>query len=151
MMSLPPFLQFLLDGIPLNALIGGLMIGMAAVGLYLSLGRIAGISGILFTSLGRQAGMWRWMFVGGLISGAGIMAQIMPELNVVSRPNPGLPVLIAAGLIVGWGTRLGSGCTSGHGVCGLGRLSIRSLVAVGSFMASGILVATLLRHTLGLA
>lgn len=138
-------------GIPLLSVIGGIMIGLAAVGLYYSLGRIAGISGILFTSLGRNGGMWRWMFVGGLISGAGIMAQLLPEMNVVTRPNPGLIVLIAAGLIVGWGTRLGSGCTSGHGVCGMGRLSIRSLAAVGSFMAAGIIMATFVRHLLGVA
>jgi uncharacterized membrane protein YedE/YeeE len=115
------------------------------------LGRIAGISGILFTSLGRNGGMWRWMFVGGLICGAGIMAMLLPEMNVVSRPNPGLLVLIISGLIVGWGTRMGSGCTSGHGVCGMGRLSIRSLAAVGSFMAAGIIVATFVRHLLGIA
>lgn len=138
-------------GIPLLSVIGGVMIGLAAVGLYYSLGRIAGISGILFTSLGRNGGMWRWMFVGGLISGAGIMAQILPEMNVVTRPNPGLIVLIISGLIVGWGTRLGSGCTSGHGVCGMGRMSIRSLAAVGSFMAAGIIVATFVRHLLGVA
>ncbi len=138
-------------GIPLLSVIGGVMIGLAAVGLYYSLGRIAGISGILFTSLGRNGGMWRWMFVGGLISGAGIMAQVIPEMNVVTRPNPGLLVLIVSGLIVGWGTRLGSGCTSGHGVCGMGRLSIRSLAAVGSFMAAGIIVATFVRHLLGIA
>lgn len=138
-------------GIPLLSVIGGIMIGLAAVGLYYSLGRIAGISGILFTSLGRNGGMWRWMFVGGLISGAGIMAQVLPEMNVVTRPNPGLIVLIASGLIVGWGTRLGSGCTSGHGVCGMGRLSVRSLAAVGSFMAAGIIVATFVRHLLGVA
>lgn len=137
--------------IPLLSVIGGIMIGLAAVGLYFSLGRIAGISGILFTSLGRNGGMWRWMFVGGLICGAGIMALLLPEMNVVSRPNPGLIVLIVSGLIVGWGTRLGSGCTSGHGVCGMGRLSIRSLAAVGSFMTAGIIVATFVRHLLGIA
>ena len=138
-------------GIPLLSVIGGIMIGLAAVGLYYSLGRIAGISGIVFASMGKNGGMWRWMFVLGLISGAGIMAQVLPEMNVVSRANPGLLVLIASGLIVGWGTRLGSGCTSGHGVCGLGRLSVRSLAAVGSFMAAGIIVATFIRHLLGVA
>ena len=138
-------------GIPLLSVIGGIMIGLAAVGLYYALGRIAGISGIVFASMGKNGGMWRWMFVLGLISGAGIMAQLLPDMNVVTRPNPGLPVLITSGLIVGWGTRLGSGCTSGHGVCGLGRLSIRSLAAVGSFMAAGIIVATFIRHLLGVA
>lgn len=138
-------------GIPLTAILGGILIGLAAIGLYFSLGRIAGISGIFFSSLDRNAGWWRWMFIGGLLAGAGIMAQLMPEMNVVSRPNPGMLVLIISGLIVGWGTRLGSGCTSGHGVCGMGRLSPRSLAAVGSFMAAGIIVATFIRHWLGIA
>jgi len=143
--------QILGLGIPLNALIGGILIGLAAVGLYFSLGRIAGISGIVFTSLGRNGGWWRWMFVGGLMSGAGVMAQVFPEMNEMTRAPAGMPLLIVAGLIVGWGTRLGSGCTSGHGVCGMGRLSPRSLAAVGAFMASGVLVASLFRHWLGVA
>lgn len=137
--------------IPLLSVIGGVMIGLAAVGLYCALGRIAGISGILFASLGVNGGMWRWMFVGGLIFGGGIMAQIMPEMNVLTRANPGMPMLILAGLVVGWGTRLGSGCTSGHGVCGMGRLSIRSLVAVGSFMTTGLVAGSFVRHWLGVA
>lgn len=138
-------------GIPLLSVAGGILIGLAAVGLYLALGRIAGISGILFTGLGREGGLWRRLFIVGLIAGAGLMGLLFPEMNQVSRPNPGLPVLIISGLLVGWGTRLGSGCTSGHGVCGLGRLSIRSLVAVLCFMTSGILVASIIRHGLGVA
>jgi uncharacterized membrane protein YedE/YeeE len=138
-------------GIPLLSVIGGIMIGLAAVGLYCALGRIAGISGILFASLSRHGGLWRWMFVGGLIVGGGIMAHMVPEMNVLTRASPGTPMLILAGLIVGWGTRLGSGCTSGHGVCGMGRLSMRSLVAVGSFMATGLIVGSFVRHWFGVA
>ncbi len=135
-------------GIHLFTMLGGLMIGAAAVLLYHAIGRIAGISGILFTGL-KEGGLWRWLFLGGIVAGAGIVAHLFPSLNIVSRPHPGSWVLILSGLLVGWGTRQGSGCTSGHGVCGLGRLSPRSLVAVLVFMAAGIFAASLLRHWLG--
>jgi len=142
-------------GIHLFTMLGGLMIGAAAVLLYHAIGRIAGISGILFTGSGilftglKEGGLWRWLFLGGIVAGAGIVAHLFPSLNIVSRPHPGSWVLILSGLLVGWGTRQGSGCTSGHGVCGLGRLSPRSLVAVLVFMAAGIFAASLLRHWLG--
>jgi len=137
--------------IPLHAVIGGVMIGAAAIGLSLSLGRIAGISGIFFASLATDVGYWRRTFIIGIPLGAGITCLLWPTFNEVSRPSPGLLLLIVSGLLVGWGTRLGSGCTSGHGVCGLGRLSMRSLAAVGSFMLSGILCATFVRKLLGVA
>lgn len=137
--------------IPLSAVIGGLMIGAAAVGLRLSLGRIAGISGIFFAAWLPDVGYWRRMFIVGIPLGAGIACLLWPALNEISRPSPGLLFLIVSGLLVGWGTRLGSGCTSGHGVCGLGRLSLRSLAAVGSFMISGILFASFIRQLLGVA
>lgn len=136
-------------GIPLTAVVGGLLIGLAAVSLYAALGRIAGISGILFGALRRDGGAWRWTFLLGLLAGAWAMAQAWPAQAVVSRPSPGTGWLIVAGLLVGWGTRLGNGCTSGHGVCGLGRLSVRSLVAVLAFMLLGVLTASLFRHWLG--
>ena len=136
-------------GIPLLAVVGGVMIGLAAIGLYYSIGRIAGISGIFFGALRRDGGVWRWMFLSGLILGAGIAAQFFPEMNVMTRPAPGTVWLIIAGLLVGWGTRLGNGCTSGHGVCGLGRLSVRSLASVITFMVLGMLTASLFRHWLG--
>jgi len=135
-------------GIHLFTVMGGLMIGTAAVLLYYAIGRIAGVSGIFFTGL-NEGGLWRCLFLGGIVAGAGLIAQLFPSLNMVSRPNPGVLVLILSGLLVGWGTRQGSGCTSGHGVCGLGRLAPRSLVAVIVFMVAGIFTASLLRHWLG--
>ena len=140
-------IQFM--GVPLPAVLGGLLIGLAAVVLYLSIGRIAGISGIFFGALD-EGGTWRWLFLAGIIAGAGLVTWLLPALRVVTRPAPGVGWLIVAGLLVGWGTRLGSGCTSGHGVCGLGRLAPRSLVAVLVFMTAGIFTASLLRHWLGL-
>ncbi|MFZ4537292.1 YeeE/YedE family protein [Propionivibrio sp.] len=135
-------------GIHLFTVLGGLMIGAAAVLLYLAIGRIAGVSGIFFSGL-NEGGLWRWLFLGGIVAGAGLTAHWFPSLNIVSRPHPGFWLLIVSGLLVGWGTRQGSGCTSGHGVCGLGRLAPRSLAAVLVFMAAGIFTASLLRHWLG--
>lgn len=134
-------------GIPLAAVLGGLLIGLAAVLLYVSLGRIAGISGILFGALNGE-GLWRWMFLLGLLLGAWGMAQGLPNAVEVSRPSPGVLTLILAGVLVGFGTRLGNGCTSGHGVCGLGRLSLRSWVAVLAFMAAGVFMASVGRYWL---
>jgi len=135
-------------GIHLFTVAGGLMIGAAAVLLYHAIGRIAGVSGIFFTGM-KTGGLWRLLFLGGIVAGAALGAQLFPTLNIVSRPNPGFWILVLSGLLVGWGTRQGGGCTSGHGVCGLGRLSPRSLVAVLVFMAAGIFTASLLRHWLG--
>jgi uncharacterized membrane protein YedE/YeeE len=137
-------------GIHLFTLAGGMAIGAAAVLLYHAIGRIAGVSGVLFTGI-REGGLWRWLFLGGVVLGAGLGALLFPSLNIVSRPSPGVLVLVAAGLLVGWGTRQGGGCTSGHGVCGLGRMAPRSLVAVLVFMAAGVFTASLLRHWLGVA
>jgi len=135
-------------GMHLFTLAGGMVIGAAAVLLYHAIGRIAGVSGIFFIGF-KEGGLWRWLFIGGIVAGAGLGACLFPSLNIVSRPNPGIWILILSGLLVGWGTRQGGGCTSGHGVCGLGRLSPRSLVAVLVFMAAGIFTASLLRHWLG--
>ncbi|HYN62196.1 MAG TPA: YeeE/YedE thiosulfate transporter family protein [Rubrivivax sp.] len=137
-----------ITGIHLFTLAGGLVIGAAAVLLYHSIGRIAGVSGILFAGI-REGGLWRLLFLGGIVLGAGLGAYLFPTLNIVSRPSPGIWILTLSGLLVGWGTRQGGGCTSGHGVCGLGRLAPRSLVAVLVFMAAGIFKASLLRHWLG--
>ena len=135
-------------GIHLFTLAGGMAIGAAAVLLYHAIGRIAGVSGIFFTAT-KEGGLWRLLFLGGIVAGAGLGAYLFPSLNIVSRPNPGTWILILSGLLVGWGTRQGGGCTSGHGVCGLGRLAPRSMVAVIVFMAVGIFTASLLRHWLG--
>lgn len=133
---------------PFAALLGGALIGLSAVALMLVLGRIAGISGILAGALGLSGGDRRWTvaFVAGLLAPGLALAAAgaVPDIRFVAGP----PLLLVAGLLVGFGTRLGSGCTSGHGVCGLARLSPRSLVAVLSFMAAGFVTVALLRHAL---
>lgn len=124
-------------------LAGGLVIGFAAATMFLLQGRIAGISGILGGALlRRQTGdvAWRWAFVGGLVV-AGLFLSPQPVPAVADKAH-----LLLAGLLVGIGTRMGSGCTSGHGVCGMARLSPRSIVATMTFMASGFLTVFLLRH-----
>lgn len=134
---------------PWSALAGGVLIGLAAAGLLLFNGRIAGISGILggLLSPARADIAWRIAFVLGLLAAPTIwmMAADAPEINV----DAGYPALAVAGLLVGIGTRYGSGCTSGHGVCGLSRFSPRSLVATLSFMAAGFVTVYIIRHLLG--
>lgn len=129
-----------------SGLAGGALIGLSVALLMLLNGRIAGISGLV-AGLGRSRGT-RWLvdlaFVAGLIAGPPLFAYATgawPEMHIVAS----LPVLALAGLLVGFGTRLGSGCTSGHGVAGLARLSTRSLAAVLVFLASGMLTVALLR------
>jgi uncharacterized membrane protein YedE/YeeE len=137
------------DFTPFSALIGGGMIGLAAVLLMLSLGRIAGISGIIeggLTPQGTDRG-WKLAFLAGLLV-PGLVLNLSGSLPELSFVATGL-LLVIAGVLVGFGTRLGSGCTSGHGVCGLARLSPRSLVAVLSFMVAGFVTVGLLRHALG--
>ena len=120
------------------ALIGGVIIGGAAALLMRSHGRIAGISGILAASLEATADRtWRVAFLAGLAV-AGLGAALVAPSAVTASPRT-LPIVALAGLLVGVGTRLGGGCTSGHGVCGLARLSTRSLVAVVTFMLTGAL------------
>jgi uncharacterized membrane protein YedE/YeeE len=134
---------------PWSALAGGVLIGVAAAMFVLLNGRIAGISGVLGGLLRPAAGdvAWRVAFVAGLV------ATPLLWLLFADRPQPtidaGWGVLVAAGLLVGIGTRYGSGCTSGHGVCGLSRLSPRSLVATLAFMGAGFVTVYLLRHALG--
>lgn len=131
---------------PWAALAGGVLIGLASIAFALLLGRIAGVSGIVGGLLRPQKGDfgWRLAFVGGLLAAPLIysLATALPALRI----DAGMPVLVAAGLLVGIGTRYGSGCTSGHGVCGLSRLSPRSLVATLAFMAAGFATVFLLRH-----
>ena len=118
-----------------HAALGGVLIGLAAWLLLAGLGRVAGISGITcgaFRDRGLQAS-WRWAFLVGLIGGGTLLAHWMPVATMAPR-SPWL--MMGAGLLVGFGTVRGSGCTSGHGVCGLGRRSLRSLVAVMTFMGS---------------
>ena len=135
---------------PLAGLAGGILIGLGAVILLFGAGRIAGISGIVAnaTSLGGGSGQ-RWIFIGGLLLGA-FGHQVLSGIELPVRTSLSWPVLAAAGLLVGLGTRLGSGCTSGHGVCGIGRLSVRSVVATIVFMFFGVLSTYIVRHVIGL-
>jgi len=133
---------------PWPALAGGLLIGLAAAAFVLVNGRIAGISGILAGLLRPVQGdvAWRVAFLAGLVA-APLAYALLAPLPVV-RIDADTGTLAAAGLLVGLGTRYGSGCTSGHGVCGLARLSPRSLVATVSFMAAGFATVFVLRHVL---
>lgn len=131
----------------LPPLAGGALIGASAALLLLANGRIAGISGILGGLLGPSVrdGAWRAAFVIGLLAGPALFrlgAGHWPEVRI----GASWPMLVIAGLLVGFGTRLGSGCTSGHGVCGLARLSPRSFAAVATFMAAAIVTVFLVRH-----
>jgi uncharacterized membrane protein YedE/YeeE len=130
------------------AFVGGMMIGTAALTLYALSGRIAGISGIAYGLLSGtgEHRSWRWLFVLALLAGGGIAAALFGQIAAPAFSAPVALQMIGAGLLVGIGTRLGNGCTSGHGVCGLARLSPRSLAATLTFMAAGMLVATALHH-----
>jgi uncharacterized protein len=134
---------------PVSALAGGVMIGVAAAAFVLLNGRIAGVSSILGGLLrpGLDDAAWRFAFIGGLV--------LAPTAYAVFAPLPestieaGYPAVVLAGLLVGIGTRYGSGCTSGHGVCGVARLSRRSVVATACFMAAGFATVFVFRHLLG--
>ena len=131
---------------PWASLAGGALIGVAAAILVLLSGRIAGISGILGGLIALRRGdiAWRLAFVAGLL--AAPTAMVLMGKTLAPRIDAGLGMLLIAGLLVGLGTRYGAGCTSGHGVCGLSRLSPRSLVATGAFMAAGIATVFVTRH-----
>ena len=124
----------------INAIVGGTLIGIAAGWLMLSLGRVAGISGILTSALSRTG--WAVMFIAGLGVG-GWLGAIVIGADIARAMPSNIGYLVAGGLLVGFGTRLGSGCTSGHGVCGVARLSTRSIVATVTFLVTGVLTATL--------
>lgn len=133
---------------PGAALAGGALIGIAAVMFALLAGRIAGISGIVGGLLRPTRGdvAWRIAFIAGLIAAPMLiaLASAMPPVRIEAST----PLLVAGGLLVGWGSRYGSGCTSGHGVCGLSRLSPRSLAATATFMGAGFATVFLMRHVL---
>ncbi len=132
-------------------LAGGILIGLGAVLLLVSIGRIAGISGIASGALEGPRGdrAWRIAFLAGMMLAGAVVLQFLPA---PPRAQTGpTPLLLAAGFLVGFGTRLGNGCTSGHGVCGLGRLSRRSLAAVVTFMAFAMATTFVLRHLAGVA
>ena len=134
---------------PWSALAGGVLIGLAAALFVLVNGRIVGISGIVGGLLRPQAGdlVWRLAFVVGMIAAPLLWAvfSTLPEIRIEAS----VPVLVVAGLLVGISTRYAAGCTSGHGVCGLSRLSPRSLVATLSFMATGFITVYIIRHLIG--
>ena len=131
---------------PWSALAGGMLIGLAAAMFVLLNGRVAGISGALGGLLRPARGdiAWRMAFILGIVA-APLVYTLLSDLPAV-QIDAGYGVLVVAGLLVGIGTRYGSGCTSGHGVCGLSRLSPRSLVATVSFMSAGFFVVFLMRH-----
>jgi uncharacterized membrane protein YedE/YeeE len=133
----------------ITPLAGGLLIGASATALLLFLGRIAGISGIIWAAVsGRADNTWRWLFIAGLLLGPllyhGLADMPYPEPSQLRWWQA-----LAGGLLVGIGVQLGSGCTSGHGVCGIGRLSPRSLVATLTFMGTGIATVFVIRHLWG--
>jgi uncharacterized membrane protein YedE/YeeE len=128
-----------------GALLGGVLLGLSALMVLVLNGRIAGVSGIFagFLNLKPNDISWRGAFLAGLLLGGVALMQWMPStMQVVTSAGTGK--IILAGLLVGFGTRMGSGCTSGHGICGLGRLSPRSAIAVLTFMATGMLSASFL-------
>jgi uncharacterized protein len=135
---------------PWTSLSGGVLLGVAAALFILLNGRILGISGILGGLLVPRSGDigWRVAFLAGL-GAAPLVASLLAPADAFAQPriDAGYGLIVVAGILVGFGTRYGSGCTSGHGVCGLSRLSPRALVATLSFMAAGFLVVLVVRHT----
>jgi len=133
------------DAMPLEGLLGGVMIGLGAAVMMLAAGRIAGVSGMAARAMMLARGgapiSIAWLFVVGIILGALTVQAITGSIEARFPSSPLL--LILGGLLVGFGTRLGSGCTSGHGVCGMSRLSRRSLVATATFIVSGIVTVAL--------
>ena len=136
---------------PGSSLLGGVLLGLAAGALFLNSGRILGITGILEGVLQPKCddSPWRFAFLLGLLAAPLAAKLILPaDLLHVPRIDASWPVLVVAGLWVGFGTRWGAGCTSGHGICGLSRLSVRSLVATLSFMGTGFVTVYVIRHLL---
>jgi uncharacterized membrane protein YedE/YeeE len=128
---------------PISGLLGGALIGLSATLLLLLTGRVAGISGIVGGLLTGTDRAWRGAFVVGLMGGGALVQLIWP--GAIGASPAALPVLAGAGVLVGFGTRLGGGCTSGHGVCGMSRLSVRSLVATLTFMGVAVLTVLAVR------
>ncbi len=131
-------------------LLGGLMIGAASASLLALTAKTAGISGILEGILTREKGElgWKAAFVLGLLAGGVGLAFLLPD-NLAREALRPLPLMIVAGLLVGFGTRLGGGCTSGHGVCGIGRLSLRSIIGTVTFIAAGAITVVVARFVEG--
>jgi uncharacterized protein len=132
-------------------LVGGAIIGLSASLLLLFNGRVAGTSGILAGLLAPKAGEigWRAAFVAGLVLGGVVLAAALPGAFDPAASAAPLGLVIVAGFLVGFGTRLGSGCTSGHGVCGVSRMARRSIVATMTFIAAGVITVYVHNHLLG--
>lgn len=132
---------------PIGSLIGGALIGLSAVLLLWLNGRIAGISGIFhgLFPINKKDFMWRLLFLVGLVIGT-LIYYFFPQIHFTPRSNYPIALLLLSGFLVGIGTRLSGGCTSGHGVCGIARLSIRSLVATCIFFVFGLLSVYFIRH-----
>ncbi len=129
----------------IEALAGGAMIGLAAAGLLLVNGRIAGVSGILSNAVRGMPGVWRWAFLIGLVASP-LWTPIFGLPYAIAHHQGGLIQIAIAGVLVGVGTQIGSGCTSGHGVCGIANFSLRSLTATVIFMVTGALTVFVVRH-----
>ena len=132
---------------PMESLLGGLIIGLAVAILYLMRGNYTGISGIYFNviSVNKSGFLWRFLFITGLIIGPVILSFFSFTDLGFEMPNTNPIIVILGGLLVGYGTQLGSGCTSGHGVCGIGRLSIRSIVGTCVFVGAGVVTVFITR------
>jgi len=135
---------------PVESLLGGILLGLAAGAMLLFNARILGVSGIYGGLLTTKHGdtLWRAVFIAGLIAGGCVMQCVYPEA-MSFEVDRSLGAVSVAGLLVGFGARLGNGCTSGHGVCGVGRLAPRSMAAVAVFMISGALTAIAINHLCG--
>ncbi len=135
---------------PFTALLGGMLIGASATILLLFNGKVLGVSGIIAKALCsfKEKAMWQIVFLAGLVAGTFLYRLIFGD-QISIAIDASAPVLVLAGLLVGFGTNLGSGCTSGHGICGIARFSKRSMVATILFMASGMITVYLVRHLWG--
>ena len=132
---------------PIESLLGGLIIGLAVAILYLMRGNYTGISGIYYNviSVNKSGFLWRFLFITGLIIGPVLLSFFSYTNLGFEMPNTNPIIVILGGLLVGYGTQLGSGCTSGHGVCGIGRLSIRSIVGTCVFVGAGVVTVFITR------
>ena len=130
---------------PLSAFTGGLLIGIAVILFFISTGRLAGVSGIMNNTLtSTQNWLSNFLFLAGLLLGPFVYASIINK-EILFSITSSMPLIIIGGLLVGIGTRIGGGCTSGHGVCGIGRLSVRSIVATVTFVFAGIVTVALFK------
>jgi uncharacterized membrane protein YedE/YeeE len=128
-------------------LAGGILIGISSLLMLALLGRITGISGIFAGAIQGEKGVWRWAFLAGLIV-APLLYHVIARQPAPAPSEAGWPLTVVAGLLVGFGTRYAGGCTSGHGVCGIGRLSPRSMAATVTFIGAGMLTVYVARHLL---